>query len=177
VTFGPPARDRWDNLQRAIDAVTVPGFWAEFGVWKGESLRFIAARTQERVVGFDSFSGLSVKWNGMDAGAFATDPPTDLPDNAEVVTGWFEHTLPEWLRPHDRPAAFVHVDCDLYASACAVLGPLRPRLVTGTVLVFDEYQNYPGWEDHEFRAWREIEVPYDYIGYNPNGEQVTVRVR
>jgi hypothetical protein len=52
-------------------------------------------------------------------------------------------------------------------------------LQPGTVLVFDEYFNYPGWERHEFKAWREFAaahgVDYEYVAYAR--QQVTVRIR
>jgi hypothetical protein len=52
-------------------------------------------------------------------------------------------------------------------------------LQPGTVLVFDEYFNYPGWERHEFKAWREFAaahgVDYEYVAYAR--QQVMVRIR
>jgi hypothetical protein len=36
------------------------------------------------------------------------------------------------------------------------LESLRNRIRTGTVIVFDEYFNYPGWKMHEHRAWMEF---------------------
>jgi hypothetical protein len=37
------------------------------------------------------------------------------------------------------------------------------------VIVFDEYFNYPNWQEHEFRAFQELveecRVRYQYLGY------------
>ena len=52
--------------------------------------------------------------------------------------------------------AFLHVDCDLYSSASFVLTQLKDRIQPGTVIVFDEYFNYPGWRKHEHRAFVEF---------------------
>jgi hypothetical protein len=43
--------------------------------------------------------------------------------------------------------------------------------------VFDEYWNYPGWQQHEFRAWQEEKIPYEYIGYVHGGNYQPVAVR
>ena len=48
----------------------------------------------------------------------------------------------------------------------------------GTVIVFDEYLNYPGWQNHEFKAFQEFvkanNVRYTYLGYAR--QQVAVRI-
>jgi hypothetical protein len=55
-----------------------------------------------------------------------------------------------------------------------------PRLRPGSIVVFDEYFNYPGWEEHEHRAWMEyVELEglrFGYEGYTVDHEQVVVRV-
>jgi hypothetical protein len=51
----------------------------------------------------------------------------------------------------------------------------------GTVIVFDEYFNFPGWRNHEYRAWTEFVArtgtEFDYLGYTADNEQVVVRIR
>jgi hypothetical protein len=73
-----------------------------------------------------------------------------------------------------KAVAFLHVDCDLYSATKTVLEQVAPPLVEGTVIVFDEYFNYPGWQHREFKACAEF--GYDYIGYIRNGGQVAVRL-
>ena len=50
----------------------------------------------------------------------------------------------------------------------------------GAVVLFDEYFNYAGWEEHEHRAWQEFVAAsgtgFRYEGYTQNDEQVVVRV-
>jgi hypothetical protein len=59
-----------------------------------------------------------------------------------------------------------------------ILRGLSDRFDAGTVILFDEYFNYPGWERHEFKAWQEFveekSVEYEYLGYAR--QQVLVRV-
>ena len=76
--------------------------------------------------------------------------------------------------------ALLHVDSDLYSSAVTVLNTLNHQLVEGTVIVFDEYMNYPGWQLDEFKAWQEFvsknNIKYEYIGYVSKHQKVAVRI-
>ncbi|MFP4305135.1 MAG: hypothetical protein ACLFQF_09635, partial [Rhodosalinus sp.] len=45
---------------------------------------------------------------------------------------------------------------DTYTPTRFVLDALRPRLVPGSVPVFDELDGYPGWREHEYRALCEV---------------------
>ncbi len=92
----------------------------------------------------------------------------------------FADTLPGFLDAHPGPVAFLHVDCDLYSSTVTVLEHVASRFVEGTVVLFDEYFNYLGWEQHEHRAWAEYVARtgthFEYLGYTIDNEQVIVRV-
>ncbi len=72
----------------------------------------------------------------------------------------------------------MHIDCDLYSSTKTVLGLLKDRLRDGAILVFDEYFNYPGWEQHEYKAFLEFidqsGFKFEYLGCNPRHQQVAV---
>ncbi len=60
------------------------------------------------------------------------------------------------------------MDSDLYESARCVFENLQDRIVPGTVIVFDEYFNYPNWQAHEFerfRSWFEARERYEYLAY------------
>jgi ABC-2 type transport system ATP-binding protein len=154
------------------------GMALEFGVYSGRTLRVIAEA--RKVFGFDSFQGLPEDWRaGFPAGTFAVDEPPEIP-GAELVIGWFEDTLPGFLAAHPEPVAFLHIDADLYSSARTVLRHVGPRLRPGSVVVFDEYLGYPGWPDHEYRAWREFTaetgVRFRYEGYTRDDEQVVLRI-
>ena len=98
--------------------------------------------------------------------------------NVLLHRGYFDASVPAWLNSHPGPVAFVHLDCDLYSSTKVVLNFLAPRLVPGTVILFDEYFNYSNWEQHEFKAFQEFvseyRVSYTYLAFAR--QQVAVRI-
>ena len=61
-----------------------------------------------------------------------------VPSHVRLHRGLFEETLPEFLaqRP-DQPLALVNIDCDLYSSTVTALELLAPRVIPGTVVIFD----------------------------------------
>lgn len=173
--------DTLAHLRQALQTVTVEGLYLEFGVWKGRTLRAIArAATDHPVYGFDSFAGLPEDWWRFGKGNFALKQLPQMPPNVTLVKGWFNETLPGFLSQHPEPVAFIHIDCDLYSSTKTVLDLLAPRLCPGTVIVFDEYFNYTGWKEHEFRAFQEFIAEsgctYRYLSYVRWGAEVAVRI-
>lgn len=167
----------------ALQHVISSGLVCEFGVFEAASINFIARRLPERAVfGFDSFEGLPEFWRpSFDAGAFNVQGRLpQVQPNVTLIKGWFESVLPVFVSEHDGPVALVHVDCDLYSSTKCVLDHLGARLVPGSILIFDEFFNYPGWEQHEFRAFSEFSgasgLGHEYLAYNSQHEQVAVRI-
>jgi hypothetical protein len=142
-------------------------------VFTGGTIRFIARHVGGRLVhGFDSFEGLPEPWSGFGLHRRAFDRGGRLPRvpaNVRLHPGLFEKTLPAWLAANPGAVAFVHVDCDLYSATRTVLTQLAGRMVPGTVILFDEYFNYPNWENHEYRAFQEFvaehRVKYRYLGF------------
>jgi predicted O-methyltransferase YrrM len=172
--------DKYATLRHGLDAAPKEGMALEFGVYSGSTLRVIAAEREGEVYGFDSFEGLPENWRStFEAGTFAVDALPDVP-GAELVVGWFDETLPRFLAEHAGPIALLHVDGDLYSSAVTVLELCGPRLVAGSIVVFDEYFNFPGWERHEHRAWQEyVErtgTRFTWLAYTADDEQVVVRI-
>lgn len=173
-----------DELGRfALSRAPKEGLVMEFGVAKGASLRNLATHTPRQVHGFDSFGGLPEDWAGTKekAGAFTQKGKLPkVPGNAVLHPGWFDHTLPPFLAEHAGPAAFIHVDCDIYASTVTIFTALRERIGPGTVILFDEYFNYPGWRAHEYKAFQEFIVEtglsYEYIGFSAEKGHVAVRM-
>lgn len=177
-------RDRDALLIKALERAPADGLVCEFGVYKGHTLKIIANALESRpVYGFDSFEGLPEAWRpGFDIGTFkveGADMPA-FPENVKLYPGLFDATLPVMLREDTRPAAFLHVDCDLYSSTKCVFDAISERLRVGTVIVFDEYFNFPGWENDEHRALEEAArdkgFTFDYLFYNPNGQQAAIVV-
>lgn len=149
---------RWDVLDIALAAAKVDGWVAEFGVCKGVSLAEIAKRINPAIVhGFDSFEGLQEDWNNRHKkGAMRVNHNNlTFPDNSEIHVGLVQDTVPPFLAEQTKPARFLHIDTDTYLPAAAILKDCNDRIVPGTVIVFDEYWNYDGWEEHEARAFCE----------------------
>jgi hypothetical protein len=166
----------------ALQAIRIEGHYLEFGVYTGGTIRFIAKRIGNRVIhGFDSFEGLPETWTGFNLGRRGFDVGGRLPRvpaNVRLHRGWFEDTLPQWLVSNPGPVAFIHTDCDLYSSTQTILTLLADRIVSGTLILFDEYFNYPNWELHEYKAFQEFMTKYavkcSYLAYAR--QQLAVRI-
>nr|WP_179798147.1 class I SAM-dependent methyltransferase [Actinomycetospora corticicola] len=174
-TFPEPRQ----TLAHALSLAPSGGMALEFGVYSGRTLSQIAAaRPGTEVYGFDSFEGLPEDWRaGFRAGTFAVDALPEV-EGAELVVGWFSETLPDFLATHPGPVDLLHLDADLYSSTTTALELVGPRLRPGSVVVFDEYLNHPGWQDGEHRAWREFVAAHDvefvYEAFTHDSEQVVV---
>jgi len=179
-----PLKTRKQLFGLGLSRVPEGGLYLEFGTYYGDSINLLSKlRPQAKFFGFDSFQGLPETWTaGTRAGGLSTHGK--LPSvrrNVELVAGFFEDSLPKFLERYPgQPVAFIHIDCDLYSSTLTVLRNLRPRLQVGTVLVFDEYYNYPDWLDGEYKAWsefcEEFHISFRYIGYIRLGSQVAVQI-
>jgi len=116
--------------------------------------------------GFDTFDGMPANAEGDDAlaegtfrssldvvarrcGAMGLRPPA-----LRLVPGLFSETA---SLVGTVPAAIVHVDCDLYASAVDALAAVAPCLRQGSVLLFDDYNLFQADDRRgERRAVREF---------------------
>jgi O-methyltransferase len=136
----------------------------EFGCHSGRT--FSAAVNAARYLGmshasfyaFDSFEGLPETRPEEDgyfkAGAFCTSrqeflrivkKKTGLRLGDEyVVPGFYCDSLTPELQARMPKAGVVHIDVDLYSSTVDVLRFLKPLLVQGTLLVFDDWYAFPG---------------------------------
>jgi len=149
-----------DLIEFALGASKVDGHYLEFGVYTGGTIRFIAKRIGGRLIhGFDSFEGLPEVWSGFNLADRAFNVKGRLPRvpaNVRLHPGWFDKSLPEWLSANPGPVAFIHIDCDLYSSTRTIFSLIAERMVPGTVILFDEYFNFPNWEEHEHKAFLEF---------------------
>jgi hypothetical protein len=178
--------DWWDLLEAAADEAPHEGLFLEFGVEKGGSANFIAKRMKadRSLHAFDSFEGLPEGWQGTleIRGSFGRDGTVPkLAPNITVHKGWFTETLPEFCRRNQNAGiALMHVDCDLYSSTATVLAHAGDLLQPGSIVIFDEYFNYHGWQNHEFKAWQEFiaarQVKYAYRGFCARGGHVFLRI-
>jgi hypothetical protein len=160
------------------------GLHLEFGVYKGDSINMLAKLAPDRTfLGFDSFEGLPEQWT-IESKKGAFNVGGKLPavrKNVSLIKGFYSATLPKFRDENQTEAvAFIHVDCDLYSATKEIFEYLGDRFRPGTVLVFDEYYNYPDWLWHEYKAWQEFveerRIKFTYIGFIRIGTQVAVRI-
>lgn len=144
-------------LAWVLGEAQVPGMVLEFGVRRGTSLGVIARAAGQEVHGFDSFEGLPEAWVNAPQGVLTTGLALPrVPAGAHLHPGWFEDTLPPFLKTHPGPVRFVNIDSDIYSSARTILACLEDRIRPGTVLVFDEFIGNRSWEQDEFKAFSEF---------------------
>ncbi len=173
--------DKFALLKAAIEQVKIPGLYCEFGVYRGETLNFIASLATGEVHGFDSFEGLPEDWKqGHEKGTFALASLPEVQPNVRLHEGWFKDTIPAFREQHPEQIAFLHMDADLYSSTRTIFELLGDAIVAGTIIAFDEFFNYPGWCEGEYKAFiefcRERHVEVHYLGFSRRGEQVAAKI-
>lgn len=176
-------------LRFASDQVKVDGLFIELGTYKGRSTNFLAALNPHKIIyTFDSYKGLPKSWDRgnltASKGLFSWPEEEPLPHfllNVELKMGWFSETLPRFVELQEEPIAFIHVDCDIYESCLEALNILGEKMVDGTLLLFDEFYNYPNYKNHEYRAFQEFLDKFsfspEYLAFNENHEQVAVQLK
>ncbi len=178
-------------MKYACEQITLDGFILEMGVCTGRTINFIAALNPRKVIyGFDSFSGLPEPWHGrtdfdVPKGVFAFKDPRQRPPvlhNVRLIAGLFQDTLPRFSQEilETKPISFLHIDCDIYSSTKTIFSEVQNNIVEGTIILFDELYNYPGFQHHEFKAFQEFlesqNKVAEYLAFNQNWEQVAVRI-
>ena len=140
------------TLLRLAESVrAVAGCIVELGVYQGGALKALAGEfSEKRCYGFDTFEGMPKEsWREIDfhrPGEFGDTSlaavKAAMPANVELIAGLF----PGSAEAFDKRISFAHVDMDLEKSTEDAIDWLRPRMVSGGVVVFDDYrwQNCPG---------------------------------
>jgi hypothetical protein len=170
-----------ETVRYAASLVKIDGTVVKVGVHSGEGLLLLAERLHGReIYGFDTFTGLEHDWRpGYTAGMLGQDEPPKV-RGATVVPGAYDETLPAFRAEHPGPIALLHLDANEYSVTAKALELLGDGLVPGSVVLLDEYVNYPGWQEHEFRAWTEFVersgIEFRYEAYTFDNEQVVVTV-
>ena len=181
-----------------INNVTVNGLWLEFGVWVGTSINLIAQIMNtlqygdKTIYGFDSFEGLPENWTDPETGEQQKEGykgcfdlqgqfPQKRFSNIEFVKGWFDDSLPDFVKKHTDPIALLHIDSDLYSSAKTIFDCVGGQIVPGTVIMFDEFYNYTGYQAHEYKAFKEFvekrNVEYQWISHvDAPGRQASLMI-
>lgn len=177
-------RSKEDLWNFALSKIELDGMLAEFGVFKGYSINHFAKKLGRNVTiyGFDSFEGLQHDWKGhiLRTGDFSLGGRLPkVARNVELIKGWFDQTVPDFVAEHSKHFSFVHIDSDTYEAARSLLKVLGRKLQKGTVIVFDEYFGFRGWRLGEWKAWKEFVelagLQYEYLGFAK--EQVAIKIK
>jgi len=150
----------------------------EFGVYRGESTQLIDNMFYgfqfpiKNIYGFDSFEGLPSEMAGVERFYLFTegffrdvgDRIYPLRPNGMYIKCWFNQLTSEHVGLYKmKPAAFVHIDGDLYISCVDSLKFLFENnlIVPGTVIAFDEFKSTSTLESGgESLAWKEATEKY-----------------
>lgn len=162
----------WHDI--ALSKICTKGLCLEFGVFNGESINYFSKIIKDRIwYGFDSFEGLQEDWKGgwYSKGYFNLNGQLPIVnDNVRLIKGWFNNTLPIFLKENEEKISFINIDCDTYESTVEIFKYIKKdRLQKGCIVVFDEYFGYIGWKYGEFKAWQEYvhknKIKYEYIAF------------
>jgi len=168
-----------DLLTHAMEIRPKDGVILEFGVASGRTINHIASLTEKTVYGFDTFGGLPETWRtGFEKGCFKQENLPLVKENVKLIKGLFSETLEDFLQSNVSSISLIHIDCDLYQGTKDIFNKLGSLINPGTVIVFDEYFNYPGWEEHEYKAFQEFinssKYSYKYDSIVSKHQQVCV---
>jgi len=155
----------------------IPNVYFEFGCHSGRTFSAVlnAARffsmANFRAIAFDSFMGLpdtSPLEDGVfRGGEFSTSRSrfksivkfrtgSNLADK-QIVEGFYEESLTAALQAELPKVGMVHIDVDLYSSTISVLEFVKPLLVEGSVILFDDWYCFsPGSNRGERKAFLEF---------------------
>jgi|SRR2546422_6119957 len=156
-----PRLKQLHRLVQDVDREGVDGDFVECGVYRGGSAALLGhvlrhSRVPRHLWLFDSFQGLPrpTDADGPSAPVLEGDvigneqkvrrllDSVDAPlDRIHIVAGWFHETFP---RAQVNRVAFLHLDVDWYESYKLCLERFYDLLVPGSVVVLDDYYDWPG---------------------------------
>tara|TARA_E500000178_G_scaffold340715_1_gene383783 strand:+ start:317 stop:1036 length:720 start_codon:yes stop_codon:yes gene_type:complete len=155
----------------------------ELGVFKGKSINLLSSFLKNKnIYGFDSFEGLKEDWPGTMAQASTFDLKGNIPKvnkNVRIIKGWIQDTLCNFLTEKNQKVIFVHIDIDTYETTKFILKNIKPFLKSGSIIIFDEMYNYPGWENNEYKALTEEfdEDFFEFIAFSDFGQEAIIKIK
>jgi O-methyltransferase len=144
-------------LDLAKSVLDLDGNLAECGVYRGGTLiplgLYLAqTNVKKQLYGFDSFEGFGdlAEQAYLQTYGACTDTSYEtvhekisrlhLSEQVILIRGFFNDTLGAF---RDRRFCFVHLDCDLYESYKVCLNFFYDRMVSGGIILLDEYNDPP----------------------------------
>ena len=130
-----------------------PGHIVEFGAYRAGNAAFMAHVAKAtmpgtRVFALDTFTGMPATDRAIDAhsaGDFGDASFDEVQrfvddrgiDNLQLVRGRFEDTAPALLA-ESGPFTLAHVDCDIHSAVAFAYDTVKPAMVRGGYVVFDD---------------------------------------
>jgi len=170
-------------IKKALSKMKDNNLFLEFGVFKGDSIKFFAKflSNQKKIIyGFDSFSGLEEEWISKDynpVGKFSLKKKPSLPGNVKIIQGKIQDTLESFLKENGKnKIIFSHMDMDNYNPTKYALAKIKPFLTQGSIILFDEFYGFQGWKNHEYKALTEVfkENEYKYIAFGSRQASIEI---
>ena len=87
-------------------------------------------------------------------------------------------TLEKFLEEKKPNINFVHMDLDTYPSSKYVLEKIKPFLMKGSIILFDEIYNFAGWEVGEYKALKEVfnDNEYKFIAFARDNHPAIIKI-
>jgi hypothetical protein len=192
---------------QVVPLITLDGLWCEFGVYRGRSIQRIAKLSDHIIYGFDCFEGLPEDWDinnpkgcyssggvipsgaivGNNHNMFDPSPTVNIEPwhpSIRLIKGYFQDTLPKFVKQHEESAAFLHIDSDLYSSCNTILFNFRHKIINGTIICFDDFMDFPAYRDGEIKSFAEFLLahgleydPLIYHGVGADYSQACFRIK
>jgi O-methyltransferase len=161
--------------------------YLEFGVFKGESIKYFAninSNSDSIFIGFDTFTGLpndwltftrTVKSNTFDTGG---EIPQLEDPRINFYKGLFQDTLPIFLNEYKSGKQLViHNDSDLYSATLFMLTYANKIITPGTIIIFDEFYSVLD----EFRALEDYcesyMRSYEVVAATRDHKRITIKMK
>lgn len=153
-----------NNLKIAEKAKNITGDIVECGVWRGGMIAGIAELLgpTSKYFLYDSYEGLpdakeidgalALDWQNNSDGEhyhdnckaeinFAKEAMTNTGVEFELIKGWFDSTVPQ--NKHEK-ISLLRLDADWYDSTIICLKYLFPKVVSGGIIIIDDYYVWEG---------------------------------
>ena len=171
--------NRWSIFDLAISLSDRSRPFYEFGVWMGESFRYLM-KSYKKGFGFDTFEGLPEDWRSVPKGSYSSFGKVPEVLGGEFIVGEFDKTLPSFFATERPKAALINLDADLYGSTLSALKNARSVIDEQTVIIFDELIINQGWQQDEFKALNEFcalfDLRYEVLALSLYTKQVVTRI-
>ena len=70
------------------------------------------------------------------------------------------------------------MDVDTYETTKFILESIKPNLIKGSIILFDELYNFEGWDVGEYKALREVfnDNEYKFLSFATDSAQVVIKI-